>query len=566
MSVPLQWGQVSVTEHSMAMRTRRTAGSEGDGGGPGRRDRILFPAAVAQLVESQLLEKGEAEHRQKGMMLQPDLYPSPRLLMLHASTLYRRRMTGVAVLVLMSIAFGAALAGVTLVRAQPPTAVAALVFDGVTVIDVRNGKHLPAQRVVIVGNRIEAVGAASAVQVPRGARVVDAAGKYLIPGLWDMHVHPRYYTDFFYPLFIANGITGIRDGWSDEPLDTLLQWRREIVAGTRVGPPRQLLSGQALDNCTQPRGPTRGHMCVSGPDDARHVVDSLTAAGASFIKTYALDRATYFTVAAEARKVGIPFGGHLTAATAIEASDSGVGILDHINTSGDLDQRCLEGAASVEQCQPVAEHFRKNGTWWVATLSRRWLGANQDAPPQPGARTQAILRHFHHVASAFWAGEPVPPGNWLRDSVDGATGAGTPPDATGLLALAHRVGLPIMAGTDDGSPVMTQEPPGFALHLELALSVSEGRTPLEALQAATLNPPHFFHGGDSLGTIAPGKLADLVLLDADPLVDITNTTTIRAVVANGRYYDRAALDQLLATVQAAAKHEPQPLGQVRNRA
>jgi imidazolonepropionase-like amidohydrolase len=112
---------------------------------------------------------------------------------------------------------------------------------------------------------------------------------------------------------------------------------------------------------------------------------------------------------------------------------------------------------------------------------------------------------------------------------------------------------------------MTQEPPGFALHLELALSVSEGRTPLEALQAATLNPPNFFHGTDSLGAIAPGKLADLVLLDADPLVDITNTTTIRAVVANGRYYDRATLDTLVSEVQRKVKDEPQPLGRARLR-
>ena len=112
---------------------------------------------------------------------------------------------------------------------------------------------------------------------------------------------------------------------------------------------------------------------------------------------------------------------------------------------------------------------------------------------------------------------------------------------------------------------MDVESPGFALHLELAMYVSEGRTPLEALQAATYNPPHFFHGSDSLGTITPGKLADLVLLDADPLVDITNTTTIRAVVANGRYYDRTALDALLAAVQRKAKDEPQPLGNARPR-
>ena len=98
--------------------------------------------------------------------------------------------------------------------------------------------------------------------------------------------------------------------------------------------------------------------------------------------------------------------------------------------------------------------------------------------------------------------------------------------------------------------------PGFALHTELAMYVAEGLTPLEALQTATLNPAKLLHATDSLGTVATGKLADLVLLDADPLADITNTTTIRAVVANGRYFDRAALDRLLADVQTKAKQAP----------
>jgi cytosine/adenosine deaminase-related metal-dependent hydrolase len=133
----------------------------------------------------------------------------------------------------------------------------------------------------------------------------------------------------------------------------------------------------------------------------------------------------------------------------------------------------------------------------------------------------------------------------------------------GILTTVHRVGLPIPAGTDVGAPVMDRWPPGFAIHAELAIYVTAGLTPSQALQAATLNPAMYLHGTDSLGTVASGKLADLVLLDADPLQDITNTMTIRAVVANGRYFDRAALDQLLAGIQARAKQEPQPLGQAR---
>jgi imidazolonepropionase-like amidohydrolase len=129
-------------------------------------------------------------------------------------------------------------------------------------------------------------------------------------------------------------------------------------------------------------------------------------------------------------------------------------------------------------------------------------------------------------------------------------------DSLRFLSIVQRVGLPILAGTDAGAPVRDKEPPGFALHAELTIYVTEGLSPLEALQAATINPAKMLHGTDSLGTVAAGKLADLVLLDANPLADITNTTTIRAVVANGRYFDRAALDRLFTEVQAAAKESP----------
>ena len=320
-------------------------------------------------------------------------------------------------LALMNMALGS-----TTVYAQQPASTTPLVFDGVIVIDVRHGLRLPAQRVVIVGNRIRAVGSVGTVRMPAGARVVDARGKYLIPGLWDMHTHSRRYTNIFYPLFIANGITGIRDGWSEVPLDTLVHWRREILAGAREGPPRQLLAGPALDEATPcTRGDGGGHVCVADTADARHVVDSLKAAGADYIKTYALGRKMYFVVAAEARRIGIPFGGHNTATTALEASDSGASLLDHIRTAGGVDTLCLGGPpASVERCRPVAERFRRLGTWWVPTLSRRWLGDNRLRPPQPAQMTHTILMHFQQFASAFWAGVPLRRGNWLRDSTNDA--------------------------------------------------------------------------------------------------------------------------------------------------
>lgn len=445
-------------------------------------------------------------------------------------------------------------------------------FDGVTVIDVQRGRRLPAQRVVVVGHRIRTIGNARIVPIPAGARVVDARGKYLIPGLWDMHTHANQRATLLYPLFIANGVTGIRDASSSVPLKTLRLWRHEILAGTRVGPPRQLLSGAAIDDsafgCIG--GPeNKSHLCVSTPAAARATVDSLKATGADIIKTYNLSRPTYFVVAAEARHVGVPFGGHLSAetATAIEASDSGARILDH-SLSKDLAGKCLSArTASEAQCSTVAEHFRHNNTWWVPTLfieayaprllRESMLGFGGGSGKQ--SPTNDLLTRINTFATAFWRGTAFRP-EQLRDAIVPLFGdtvrSVAAPELGSVLRIPHQVKLPILAGTDvNGQALSTKNPAlgmaGFVLHAELAMYVDRGLTPLEALQSATLNPAKLLGATDSLGTVASGKLADLVLLDADPLVDISNTTMIRAVVANGRYFDRSALDQLVAEAQSA---------------
>jgi hypothetical protein len=355
------------------------------------------------------------------------------------------------------------------------------------------------------------------------ARVIAAPGKYLIPGLWDMHTHSLHHTDIFYPTFIAYGVTGIRDAWSPVPLDTLQMLRREILAGTRVGPPRQILSGPKLNEWSVPcpEYANLGMVCVSDTANARRAVDSLKAVGADMIKTYAMGQTMYFVIAAEARRVGIPFGGHIgvnyetearavgvwnsapgmffgsPGTSAMAAADSGARIIDHLNSSGGLDTLCFGSDATAARCRPVAAAFRQHNTWWIPTLG-----------------------------------------------VDGASILHYPKISDNFLKIAEQVGVPILAGTDveyDGPTVIGA---GTTLHAELALLVRSGFTPLEALQAATLNPAKCLHATESLGTIAVGKLADLVLLDADPLVDIVNTRKIQAVVANGRYFDRAALDSL----------------------
>jgi hypothetical protein len=415
--------------------------------------------------------------------------------------------------------------GASAQQAATATSASSLVFDGVTVVDVEQGKLVPDQRVVIAGNRIKAVGS-SRLKLPTGAQVVDARGKYLIPGLWDLHTHTDTMASSFYPLFIATGVTGIRDAYAFISTETQVRWWREILAGARVGPPRQLLAGQ---------WPSKDYA-----DMVAH-----QAAGANFLKLYPYTSSK----AAAARRVGLPFGGHVArSVSAIEASDSGMRILDHADAAGGLDTMCGGTTATVEQCERVAQVLQRNGTWWVPTLSQ-----NNEAImyPKQMLASRPILGRQAQIVKAFWKGSPLPhSGNWLRELAIIDAPRPLRPDSSGFLRLAQRVGIPILAGTDIGAPALRRRLPGFSLHTELAVLVVEGLTPLNALQSATLNPAKMLRATDSLGTVAPGKLADLVLLDADPLADITNTTTIRAVVANGRYFDRAALDALLDEVQA----------------
>lgn len=441
---------------------------------------------------------------------------------------YAKFRAWMSVLVSGTVVLVSASALPTVASAQSSAAVApSLVLDGVTIVDVEDGKLVSNQRVVIDGNRIQAVGSAHTITLPKGTQVVDASGKYLMPGLWDMHISPARLNHLYYPRLLAYGITGIRNAGAPVPLDTLRLWRREILAGTRIGPPRQLLAPRLWEwpdrKAPCYRSDVLGiskeneyiYVCVEGAAHARHLVDSLKAAGVDMITVTGATPDTYFALLAEARRLGLPFGGKDGGGDFLSESDSGARVIDDLPK--ELAAFCADSsAASVERCQPVAERLRHNGTWVTVQGYVRWAENNLSGMP-----------------SSEEAGVGYP------------------------LHIIQRVDLPILAM----SYVRADYPwegnlPGSTLHETLADLVARGLTPLTALRSATLNPATFLRSTDSLGTVAAGKLADLVLLDANPLADITHTTKIRAVIANGRYFDRAALDQLLVDVQAKAEQEP----------
>lgn len=281
------------------------------------------------------------------------------------------------------------------------------------------------------------------------------------------------------------------------------------------------------------REPDPHQICIYTPAEARSVVDSLKAAGADLIKSYEPRGELFFALAAEARRLGIPLTGHLSRDVPVtEALDSGQRIVDHFDG---VKEDCLPQAqhpsASLQKCTQLAIQFRRHGAWSLIGP----LG------PYPKRLTVAEIRSRQQ--------RYIPLG-YQRNPSEEVTLS----DGTLDFSFVERADLPLLLGSD----IMFMEGvwgigsfdawvvPGSELHDMLAILVESGLSPLRALQAVTLNPAQFLSGTDSLGTVAAGKLADLVLLDADPLTDIYNTQRIRAVVANGRYFDRAALDTLLA--------------------
>jgi imidazolonepropionase-like amidohydrolase len=427
------------------------------------------------------------------------------------------------------------------VSAQQP-----LAFTHVTVIDGARVTPRADQTVVVRGNRIVTVAPSDSVPVPAGGRVVDGRGKFLIPGLWDMHVHTTVIGGReLLGLYIANGVTGVRDMAGDWA--TLTAWREEIAQGRLVGP-RILASGPYLEGGDVPIP----HILTRTPDEGRAGVDSLVRLGVDFVKVHSqLTRETYFAIARRARERGISFVGHVPRAVgSAAASDSGQRSIEHLLAipapctpaeSIALQPRFpIQGAlgrCSSEDLAPLYERFVRNGTWVTPTFVAQYEVAHWPGRAVPGDSLAHYLPDSlrRYVAEIFPMPDSIPPG---ADSVGRAMFA----KRLAQVAAMHRAGVRILTGTD--AP-LRNSPPGFGLHEEFLLQAQGGLTPFEIIRAATLEPARFFDMLDSLGTIAPGQLADLVLLEANPLDDIRNTRRIAAVVADGRLYEAAEREELL---------------------
>ncbi len=418
----------------------------------------------------------------------------------------------------------------------------AIAFTNVAVVDVEKGVARPDQTVVIEGARITAADDARRVRVPGGARVIRGAGKFLIPGLWDMHVHEMpgpHVAD----LFVANGVTGIRDMYDDQ---AKLRELRQAIREHRQTGPRVVASGRVLNGVLE----KNFEIVVQTPEDGRRAVRQQIKDGVDFIKVYnALSREAYYAIADECKRNGIPFAGHTPdSVTTAEAAAAGQRSIEHLDAvlldcSRDAaalrwakvfipDKRVLD-SFDAARANRLCAAFVRYGTWHCPTLSVFQSAVFMDDASLVSNRQDPLLVRF---LPEFWLPHPG------KDSSNLPLDRAVQQKMMEVTAMMYRAGVRLLAGTDTGAPFVL---PGFGLHDELELMVAAGVPVSAVLRMATLAPAQFLGRESELGSVGRGKLADLVLLDADPLKSIGNTRLIRAVAADGRVYDRDALDGLL---------------------
>lgn len=488
-----------------------------------------------------------------------------------------RLLRRVATLLLASIVAlaGAFAAGVLWPLAEPPAVRPAgpLAFTGVTVVDVAGARLLANQTVLVAAGRIAAAGPAGSVTAPPGATMVDGRGRFLMPALWDMHAHVYAFAPMLdLPLYIAYGVTAVRDmqgcPHAGDPFIACAadkrRWSDEALAGLRVGP-RIVSSTSFMANgpgMQRRLGDVPAYYDTATPDQARAFVRHF-AGQVEEIKVYdRIPRAAYFALADEAHRLGLRLVGHRPhAVSAVEAarrqrSLEHARFVLHESFSGAAALRAAAGTPQWREdrrrmldehdpalAQAIFGAMKQAGTYYVPTHLTRWVDAYAD---DPVVRDDELLRYVHPLLKRQWledveetlARDPSPA---AREDYRAFYRKGL-----ALTGAAHRAGVRVLAGTD-------YIVAGADLHRELQQLVRAGLAPADALRAATLSAAEYYGLQHHHGSVETGKSADLLLLAANPLQDIANTTRIEAVVFNGALYDRPALDDLQRHVERQAR-------------
>jgi Amidohydrolase family len=448
-----------------------------------------------------------------------------------------------------------------------------LILTGVTVVDTRNGAKSPGRDILIENGKIAAVAQNNAGGAT-SAQIVEARGKFVVPGYLDMHCHPLGSRDDEGNLnmMLAYGITGVRQ-MSGSP-DLLAARRTGALIPTAAAPELLIMPGMILMPLN-----------AGSADTAKAEVNRQKEAGADFIKVVLVQPPVFFVALEEARRIGLPYAGHIPpGVNVVEAARAGMYAIEHLHGSFEACSteeealRKYEGGApnlppapegfrlteiferaisnpmlmrppsfeferrmidtySVDKAKRLGEQFAAIGTWQVATLIRR---RTMQLGDDPQYRNDSNLRFMPQVTRQMWEGLARQFGARI-----GTAAKKTLADLSALQIALVRVfregGVKMVAGSDMGGQWCI---PGASLHQEFALLAEAGYSPLEVLQMTTLNGAKFLGREDRMGTVEPGKNADLAVLDADPLADIANLARLHGVLRAGAYYSADMLGAL----------------------
>jgi len=416
-----------------------------------------------------------------------------------------------------------------------------------TVIDPRSGSVRPHYTVVVEGDRIIAVQPAS-LAVPKRAKRVSGAGKYLMPGLWDAHTHLSKTGEAGLTLFVANGVTGVRDMGSN--LDEVAGWKEAIRTGLIVGP-RIKYSGpmlEAASNITRMRAQNgienvdRQRVGLANADEARREVQKLALAGVNQIKMRTSpDLASFEAVADEARRHNLPFAAHPRDPE--EMLQARLSSTEHFLTYPPLN---LDAAARGALFKRLADQgMRVDNTFVVYQGVTTPYEKGKRILAGDGAIADPRRKYVCGYLLKDWAEQ-------LEEAREGGFGEITAnlPAWYRDFREMHEAGVPLLAGSDAAVLFVY---PGFSIHDQLELMVRDiGLPAMDVLKIATTGVPDYFGEAHRAGAVAPGQSADLLLLDANPLHDIGATRRVRGVMAQGRWFGRADLNKALHRVERDA--------------
>ncbi len=443
-----------------------------------------------------------------------------------------------------------------------------------TIVNTYDGSLANGMNIVLDGGKIKKITSGN-VSVVGSAKAIDAAGKYVVPGYNDMHSHAMGFanqTPTVWPLLIANGVTGVREmSGTADLIKAARQLNIDSAAGKVDAPEILATPGPILSG-------------VNTAADAIARLQALKAMGADFAKMFQASQAAAVAAYTDARNQGLPVAGHLPGASVsgVEASNLGMRSFEHNGAGYGFQLDCATDEAAIRKdlvdgkgaptpynpsiatyrvgdapfyqrivntwsqakCKALAQTFVKNDSWVTPTLIRlHTINRSQDAEFQNDPNLKYVDRNRRAVWAAY--------GKASADNIPAAAQASFDafwPIIQKTTKLLKDSGVKMMVGTEVTSTLII---PGFSIHKEFSELATIGLKPLEILQMTTLNPAQFLKRDATMGSVAEGKVADLVLLNANPLLDVKNLNTISAVFLHGKHFDRATLDKMVADVADA---------------